>query len=274
MPRKYLCLIPAHRMAFVLLLSGIHSVAAQDLIFNNSLEQAATITSFSASRDSIMQGESTTVSWTTVSATSCSPSNGAGDWNSQDISLLDGNAQIEISTAGTFTFTLSCDGVTGSQAVAQEVVTVNAIPGPCSSVPLSGTVVSWKDFWLVDFPAPVSDKKFATIPKFGYFAIQFETGNVVDDGKMVSIETTIEDGVRLGSYSKCAGDFDVAPECDFTWGLGGKLRWATNGLPGACQLEANSTYYFNITFTDGFDSSASSCDANNCVTNLDVSNRP
>ena len=97
----------------VLLLSVNNSAAAQT-IFKDSYEQVAAITSFSASVDAINQGESTTISWTTVGASACSPSGGAGDWDATVIDLPDGSAQIQINDSGNFTFTLTCVGIFGN----------------------------------------------------------------------------------------------------------------------------------------------------------------
>ena len=127
---------------------------------------------------------------------------------------------------------------------------------------------------MVDFPGPVSDNKFLTIPRSGFFALEFNTGNIVDDGKMTTIETTVTDGIRLGSFSKCPGDFDVPAECQHTWGIGGGVRWATNGRADACQLELDTTYYFNVTFTDGSTPSSTTCDKSPCYTNMQYINVP
>ena len=115
------------RVVALLLLSGINTVAAQT-IFQDSYEQAAAITSFSASADAIMQGESTTISWTTVGAIECTPSGGVGDWAATEIDLADGSAQIQILEAGDITFTLTCAGIIGGQAFANTVVSASPVP--------------------------------------------------------------------------------------------------------------------------------------------------
>ena len=229
------------------------------------------ITSFSASPSVITVGQSTTLSWATVNADSCTPSGGAGGWSSRTISLPNGNTAITINTVGSYVFTLTCQGASGDPAVRNRTVTVNPEPDPGSDCPtpsLSGIEVDWINLFLVDFPMPLYDNRFITIPRTGYYALEFNTGSIMDDGKMSSIETTVTDGVRLGSFSECPGDFDVAPECDFIWGLSGGVRWATNGRAGACQLQPNTTYYFNITFTDGVNGSTTTCDSSPCITEL------
>lgn len=228
------------------------------------------ITSFSASPSTIIVGQSTTLSWATSNATSCTPSGGTGGWSTRSIALPNGNTAIIVSAVSSYEFTLTCTGDAGSPAVRNITVTANPEPDPnsCPTPALSGIEVDWINLFLVDFPMPGYDNRFTTIPQTGYYALKFNTGNVVDDGKMSSIETTVTDGVRLGAFSKCPGDFDVAPECDFVWGISGGIRWATNGRVGACQLEPNTDYYFNITYTDGEDDLSSTCNSSPCITTL------
>lgn len=228
---------------------------------------------FSASPSTITEGESTTLSWTTTDATLCTPSGGAGGWSTRTIALPSSSTAVTISTAGSYVFTLTCVGDAGDPAVRNRTVLVNAPPPPpvegeCTTPALSGVEVDWYDLFGVDFPSPRYDNENVIVPQRGYYALKFSTGSIVDDGKMSSIETTITDGVRFGTFSQCPGDFDVAPECQHVWGNGGGIDWATDGSVGACQLQPNTTYYFNITFTDGVDSSTSSCNSTPCVTTL------
>lgn len=233
---------------------------------------AVSISSFTASPTTITAGGSTTLNWTTLNATSCTPTGGTGGWSSLSIGLPNGSAAVTIPTAGTYSFTLSCQDAQAGTAVKSTVVIVNPAVQQCPTPTLSGTTTSWKTFWLVDFPKPAYDNRYATIPRYGYYALEFNTGNIISNGKMFSVETTVTDGVRLGTFSKCPGDFDVAPECKYVWGIGGGLSWATNGTSG-CQLAPNTTYYFNVTFTDGVNSNASSCGSSPCITTLQHVNR-
>ena len=231
---------------------------------------AVVITDFSVLPELIAEDESTTLSWTTQNAVSCVPSGGTGGWDQLSIDLPDGNAPFEIAIAEIYTFTLTCQGLAGDEVSADAAVTVE-VPS-CDPPALEGTVQSWEEFWLLAFPKPVYDQRFAWVPRKGFFALEFNTGNVVDDGKMTTIETTVTDGVRLGTFSQCPGDFDVEPECLYIWGISGGLRWATNGRVGACQLEPNTTYYFNVTYTDGVKPSSTTCSKSPCVTNLNAEN--
>ncbi len=232
---------------------------------------AVSITSFTATPATITAGQSTTLSWVTQNAVSCTPSGGTGGWSSLNI-VPNSSAQITIPTAGSYSFTLTCQDAGAGTAVKSTVVTVNPAVGQCTTPPLTGTVTQWKSFWLVDFPKPTYDNRYLTIPRTGYIALQFNTGDIVSNGKLTTIETTVTDGVRFGTISQCPGDFNVAPECDHVWGISGGVSWATNGATG-CQLAPNTTYYFNVTFTNGVDPTTTTCNASPCITTLQNTNR-
>lgn len=241
----------------------------------NPAVDAVSITGFSASSTNITAGQGTTLSWSTQNASSCTASGGAGGWNTASVGLPSANAVVTIATAGTYVFSLTCADVYGGSAVKRVTVQVNpqVATQTCAASPLAGTVKGWQAFWLVNFPAPGYDNRFATIPTQGYLALKFDTGNIVDDGKMSTIETTVTDGIRRGAFSECPGDFDVAPECGYVWGISGGIRWATNDRSGACQLKPNTTYYFNVTYTDGVNPSSSTCNTSRCITTLQHVNR-
>ena len=142
-------------------------------------------------------------------------------------------------------------------------------PSHCGNDVLPGVLVSWKDFWGVAFPDPISMQTFTDIPRNGYLAIEFNTGSVPDTGLLSTIESVDTSGRRLGSISTCPGDFDVADDrCLHVWGTGGEIYWSTQGYYRACVLEPNTTYYFNITFTDGYDPDSSECLSTKCITKL------
>jgi hypothetical protein len=229
------------------------------------------ITTFSVSPSIITEGQSTTLSWVTENAVSCTPSDGVGGWPSRSIGLPGGSTSVTINPPGGYNFTLTCTGAGSETAVRNRTVTVNALPSPsgnCSNPPLSGNVVSWNSFWGVNFPNPGYDTILTTLPQKGYLAIEFNTADIVDNGAFLSIESTATSGSRFGAVSECPGDFNVASECSHRWGLGGGIGWATNDTAGACQLDPAKTYYFNITFTDGFDASSSKCGTTPCKTSI------
>ena len=64
----------------------------------------------------------------------------------------------------------------------------------------------------------------------------------------------------------------MAPECRaISDAYKESIPWATTGAPGYCQLEKDTTYYWNTTFTDGVDRATSTC-GTFCLTTLRVSN--
>lgn len=246
--------------------------ATSNVVLNVNTADAVAITSFTATPATINEGGNTTLSWTTLNASSCTASSGTVAWSALSIGVPNGNADMTIGSVGNYTFTLTCSDVSGGQDVVSIVVIVESAVQECDAVPLSGNIESWKSFWLVDFPKPGYDNRYGTVPRFGYLALEFNTGSIVSNGKLYTVETTVTDGVRLGAISQCPGDFDVTPECDYSWGIGGGLSWATNGGLG-CQLDPNTTYYFNVTFTDGVDPSSTTCSSSPCITTIQHVNR-
>jgi len=184
-----------------------------------------------------------------------------------------GSTNVTIGSAGTYTFMLECLGAQGDQQTGSETVTVNGVPQPCDYVPLAGNIVDWGTFWSVGFPGPVSENVTNwIIPQKGYMALEFNTADFIDDGKITLLENASTPGIRLGAFAECPGDFNVPAECKRTWGLGGGLRWATNGKSDSCELKPDTTYYFNVTFTDGEDLNTSDCGSSPCRINMQHSN--
>ena len=84
------------------------------------------ITSFSSSSSSILEGESISLNWSSTNANSCSAS---GDWNGTK--STSGSESIQLSEVKTYTFTLTCSGVSGTtNAVSSINVQVSALPNP------------------------------------------------------------------------------------------------------------------------------------------------
>jgi len=256
---------------FTLTCSGpVGGPAVANVILDVNAAGAVSIGSFAASPSAIVEGGSTTLSWTTSNASSCTASNGTGGWSGSSVGLPSGTKVITIATAGNYTFTLTCVDASGGQDVVSTIVEVSPDNSPQCPAPKlsSGSQLTWKSFWLQDFPDPGYDSRYITIPRYSYVALKFNSGNVVADGKVTTIETTITDGLRLGAISECPGEFNVANLCKKSWGISGGIRWATNGRSDACQLQPNTDYYLNLTFTDGVSSSTSTCYGSPCVTNL------
>jgi hypothetical protein len=96
-------------------------------------------------------------------------------------------------------------------------------------------------------------------------------------GGVGTIEYGSTRGERLLAISKLPGDFQVAEECREIQSLDGFLIWKTEGSDydkTACELEPDTDYYWNITFTDGVNIGTSSCEAEGtpCQTYIRVVN--
>jgi len=261
-----------HQLLFLACCLFWMSSVQADPLFQDGFEEdvtPVTFTSFSATPNEIVEGESTTLSWSTENADSCTPSGGTGGWDSTIIDLPNGNASITIATTGTYTFNLDCHGPSGDQQTRSDVVTVTPEQQLCDSVTLAGNVVNWSSFWSAGFPGPVYENVTNwIIPRTGYLAIAFNTAGIIDDGKISALENPASPGLRIGSISQCPGDFNTPAECSDVWGLGGGIEWTTNGKSGACDLDSNTAYYFNITFTDGVNPNSTHCNAAPCRINL------
>jgi hypothetical protein len=96
----------------------------------------ATIGSFTASPTSILTGQSTTLTWTTNNATSCTASGGTGsdNWSGSVGTSSGGTSVGPISTAGTYTYSLVCSGPGGASAPQSLNVTVTSASAPAASV--------------------------------------------------------------------------------------------------------------------------------------------
>jgi hypothetical protein len=264
--------IPAEGVyEFSLICQGVTGPLAQSTVEVEAVSAVA-ITSFEASLELIIEGESTTLSWTTENATSCTPSGGAGGWDSRIIELPDGSEIVTIPTEGVYQFTLTCEGVTGLPV--QSMVEVEVVPDPSGCNPtLTGNTVEWADFWRdIPFPGPVWNREITQVPRKGYLAIKFNTADFIDTGLLNTIETTANSGRRLGAISRCAGDFQVEEDCQHVWGVGGEILWSTEGFADSCPLELNTTYYFNVTFTDGVDPKTTDCNDAKCFTEVEAIN--
>lgn len=221
----------------------------------------------------IAEGESTTLSWATQNASSCTASGAVGvDGWSGTVATQSAGTQISIDTSGIYGFTLTCVDAEGGDDVSTSVVTVSQA-SMCTEPTLAGNIQDWRSFWLVNFPKPTYDNRFLTVTRSGYHAIRFNTGDIQSSGRIVTIETTVTDGVRLGTISECPGDFEVEPECSHLWGISGGINWTTNGKVGSCALKPNTDYYVNLTYTDGTSGSSTTCSSSPCITTVQHINR-
>jgi len=230
-----------------------------------------TLASFAVSSKNITTGQSVTLSWIVFNGTQCTATGGFGNWAGSSIKLPFGNKAVSPTVAGTYLFTLSCQGASAAKSVSV-MVSKSPTTQACNTPSLLGITNTWQNLWRTKFPLPIYANKEVTIPRTGYVAYEFFTGSIVDNGALVSVGNTKTTGVRTGAISKCPGSFDTTPECTYKWGLGGGIRWATDGRSEACQLQPNTTYYFNVTFTDGVDPKSTTCTRSPCISTLQTVN--
>ena len=239
-----------------------------------------TINSFTASATNVTVGDTITTSWTTTDASSCVGVNGYGNWNGANLAVPNGtSAPILMDTAGTYTFRITCQNTGGTRSRSVSVVVEpETVTQDCSNVSLSGEVLSWNEVFGTSWPNPRYWEDIVTIPRSGYLAIEFNTGNVVEDGGWLTIKHTSTSGIRLGSISPCPGDFsnylpDGANICTQAWGLSGSIQWSTEGAAAyanECSLQPNTTYYLNMTFTNGVSAGSTTCTGSPCRAYLRV----
>jgi trimeric autotransporter adhesin len=90
---------------------------------------------FLATPSSVQTGQSTTLTWATVNASSCSATGGTGSdgWaGSSEPPASLGTAIGPFTTAGTYTYSLICTGVGGTSAPLSVTVTVTSLPPPAA----------------------------------------------------------------------------------------------------------------------------------------------
>lgn len=150
-------------------------------------------------------------------------------------------------------------------------VTVND-PSVCDVTLESSYFRSWALSFGDAFPGPNFTRiPFAYVPFDGYTAYTFETGDVEDGGFVATFQANGTGGARLISISEVPGCFDVNPNCK-TGIRDSDLEWDTTGTSEtACQLKKQTTYYWNITFTNGVDPATTRCPGD-CYAGLVVNN--
>jgi len=229
----------------------------------------ASIIKFTVTPDSeVVKGEevSLTFDWETEHTESCH-----GDWPGSANLALTGTQKISATLNTSTEYKLTCTGPGGYVVndIDEVVVPIPTTQLACNdNVTLSGNEVSWNSFFMVNWPGPKTQKKRVQIPVGGYLAIKFSTRSVKDVGKLSSIEAAGTHGYRLGSVSRCAGDFKVEEVCKWAWGTWGGITWDTSGEAntGNCNLDLGEDYYWNMTFTDGIDPNTSRCIGTYCET--------
>ncbi|MCK6549686.1 pre-peptidase C-terminal domain-containing protein [Myxococcota bacterium] len=116
---------PARTTTYTLTALGNNTAVTAQVTITVAAANAAVVTSFAAQPSAVVAGGSTTLTWTTQSATSVSIDNGVG-------ASLAANGSISVSPSQTTTYTLTARGA-GGDATAQTTVTVNAAPPSVSA---------------------------------------------------------------------------------------------------------------------------------------------
>ena len=239
----------------------------------------AVITRFDVSPASVDSGatQELMLDWASSDAEFC--------WGEPDPPWVNSN-ETQLATTGTqsisvtnfnapITFTLHCTGYRGEETTRTFEVAVNEPPvKDCTRTLSAGSEVRWNQVFRLDWPGPKSEQVTVRVPRTSYVSLEFNTGQIDDTGKLINIEAAGTEGSRLGAISRCPGDFDVEPECKFSTHTyaGTGILWATTGAAGYCQLEKDTTYYWNTTFTDGVNPTSTECTGTYCSTTLRVWN--
>jgi hypothetical protein len=91
---------------------------------------AAAVVTFTATPPLLIAGQSTSLAWTTINATSCTASGGTGSdgWGGPVSVSSAGTSTGAINTAGIYTYTLTCNGAGGSAGPSSVIVVVTPTP--------------------------------------------------------------------------------------------------------------------------------------------------
>ena len=143
--------------------------------------EGASIIDFTVTPDTAVKGEQVTLTltWETEHTSSCS-----GDWT--EIALIASDTQqISVTLDSSTVYTLTCTGASGdSDTVIDSVeVFVPTVQQACSTnVTLQGQEFLWGNLFKNNWPGPYTEKVRIQIPERGYFAVEFNTGDIEDIG--------------------------------------------------------------------------------------------
>ena len=134
----------------------------------------APVVSLSASPMSVLLAETSTLTWSSSNATSCSAS---GSWSGTK--TTSGSEAVTISTAGNNSFTLSCTGAGGSGSASVTVEGYRNTDGVVVDGYISGAdvFIDENDDWTKD-----SNENSTTSDNDGKFTIKYANGNLVSIG--------------------------------------------------------------------------------------------
>jgi len=253
---------------FNLRLDCFGSNGSTDTEYATAKVGAAAITNFAVSPNTADTGADLTLtfSWASANTDSC-----YGSWPNSDGLLSSGTDSTDVTNIQPGAqYTLTCISLY-DEAVSTVAVTVTDPAPTCDVTLTSRRLRNWNTIFGAAWPAPASRETRVSVPDTGYYAVAFDTEEVVDTGAVSTFEASSTHGQRILSISEIPGCFDVPRECKAegrTTGIG----WNTTGSGGGCHLKSNTTYYWNVTFTDGETPGSSTCLGTECETYLWVIN--
>jgi hypothetical protein len=238
---------------------------------------APVVSNFVATPSSLPAGGgSVQLTWSVTNSTGCSGTSSptVAGWNGS----VSTGATVNLTSSGTYTFSLSCTGAGGTSSTINRQVTVanTTTPTACTNRPpptgltRQGAMVNNPRFaennefnFNVSIPLTGYSPILGAFPAAGqsayvfidtdkYVAMEFSTTGV-NNGVFgeVSWEQPATNGAPLWAMiSECPGDFEfvTSPLCKSHGGASG-LTWivgVTNNW--GCRLEPNKTYYLNAVY--------------------------
>jgi trimeric autotransporter adhesin len=134
---------PAGSYTYTLTCAGAGGTSTPDSVTVTVTDAAvpATISSFTATPAAIQTGQSTSLSWASNGATSCTAGGGTGSdgWTGSPGTSSSGTSVGPIATAGVYLYTLTCTGAGGASVPSIATVTVTNATPPASVVTFLAT---------------------------------------------------------------------------------------------------------------------------------------
>jgi len=230
--------------------AGNNKTATISIAINNTTAPPAapTISTFSANPATITAGNSTTLSWATSNAVSCSVTPGgptdttATSWQT-----------MAFSSAGTTTYTLTCKNSAGVTTNATTTVTVQPAPMPPSNVVLTTSATSIQSRQSVTLSWTSVGSTSCTLNPGSYVASGSSSSKVVNNLKSTttfkvtctnnagstdsnSVLVQVTSGKSTGSQSPLISSFEARPSSTDVNGTS-TLYWSTsNVVADGCRL--------------------------------------
>ena len=257
-------------------------------------------TPFSASPDSLASGGGqVTLTWAASNASNCTASSNPAVAGWSGTVAATGPTAVNLTTSGTYTFSLFCTGTGGNTATFSDQVTVQTgggTPAACTGRPAPTGLTRGVEFVNSgvfyhnsnkDLPAggaislqthdPVlsqfgtTENAYIPIYQNQYVAMEFNSSSV-PTGSIGTFEweQPSQNGAPITvMISPCPGDFQwvVDGNCKTGNAIGyGAINWhVTSGAAqaGTCKLLPNTTYYVNAAFVNPTAFTTSSCGQGN-----------